>query len=218
MTNNNNKMSLEDVMQNMLLKSFNLKDIDFNKYSDKYLLADDENNIEKIDLTTNEGLTKYNNLVDQLDELVSGSPFFKCIIDDETIESLRKFGEGVHERANEPEVENTVCDSTEKEMCDKNCAECELDYCIHEEVEEPVCKCCSGTCRKEVDDTIDESFDIPSDKIKDTEIKLQIHRLTQKYIDEMVKPYLKNSPEMNTQVNNAYAALYEFACWIYTQN
>lgn len=224
MTNNNKKMFLDDIMQDMLFKMFNLKNIDLNNYSDKYILSDEDDEVEKIDLTTDEGFEKYNNLIDQLNDLVSGSPFFKTIIDEEDIESLRKFGEGIHERANEPDTEPTVenCDE-EKELCDMNCNECELDYCVHPEVnceectcEQEICNCCSGTCRKEIDETVNEDFDIPSEKIKNIDIKLQIHRLTQKYIDEMVKPYL--GEKNNKQINDAYSALYEFACWIYSQN
>jgi hypothetical protein len=45
---------------------------------------------------------------------------------------------------------------------------------------------------------------------------MQIHHLTQKYVDEMIKPYL-GKEATNKQINDAYSALYEFACWIYAQ-
>jgi hypothetical protein len=208
-----NKKDVIDTLLSPIMDDF-LSEIFITKGNDK--------DLEKIDLTTDEGFKKYNKLVDQLDDLVSDSPFFKCFIDDEAIESFRKFGEGIHKRANEPDTEPTVesCDD-EKELCDMNCTECELDYCVHPDVNEDTeksCKC-SCCCRKEIDETVncdgEDSFEIPSEKIKNIDIKLQIHRLTQKYIDEMIKPYLGENN--NKQINDAYSALYEFACWIYNQ-
>lgn len=55
----------------------------------------------------------------------------------------------------------------------------------------------------------------PSQNI-DVNMGLQIHKLVQEYIDTMIKPYNpKNGGLTTDQINNAYAGLYEFACWIY---
>ena len=57
----------------------------------------------------------------------------------------------------------------------------------------------------------------PSNKVS-TEVGLQIHKLVQEYIDTMVKPYNpKNGGLSIESINNAYAGLYEFACWIYNK-
>lgn len=50
----------------------------------------------------------------------------------------------------------------------------------------------------------------------DTQIGLQIHKLVQEYVDIMIKPY-NNSVLTNEQINDAYAGLYEFACWVYNK-
>lgn len=60
-------------------------------------------------------------------------------------------------------------------------------------------------------------IDRPSQKI-DTQVGLQIHRLVQEYIDTMIKPYNPNIGGLtNEQINDAYAGLYEFACWMYNK-
>lgn len=56
----------------------------------------------------------------------------------------------------------------------------------------------------------------PSSKIENTEAKMQIHRLTQEYVDTMLKPYMEKGENTTNNINNAYTALYEFACWIYS--
>ena len=53
----------------------------------------------------------------------------------------------------------------------------------------------------------------PSVKI-DINAGLQIHKLVQEYVDTMVKPY-NNGVLNQAQINDAYAGLYEFACWIF---
>lgn len=52
----------------------------------------------------------------------------------------------------------------------------------------------------------------PSTKLT-TEQGLQIHKLVQEYVDTMVRPF-NNGVLSNTQINDAYAGLYEFAAWI----
>ena len=55
----------------------------------------------------------------------------------------------------------------------------------------------------------------PSSKIKNIDTKMQIHRLTQEYVDTMLKPYMEKGPNTTNNINNAYTALFEFACWIF---
>jgi len=73
-------------------------------------------------------------------------------------------------------------------------------------------KISSGVVRTEVKDK-SEVIDRPSQHIN-TQIGLQIHKLVQEYVDTMIKPYNHNQISQQ-QMNDAYAGLYEFACWIY---
>jgi hypothetical protein len=50
-------------------------------------------------------------------------------------------------------------------------------------------------------------------ELLDYDHKLQLHKITQQYIDEMIKPY-NNGKLTDEQINDAYAGLYEFAAWI----
>lgn len=51
-----------------------------------------------------------------------------------------------------------------------------------------------------------------------TEAGLQIHKLVQEYVDTMIKPYNPKVGGLTTsQINDAYAGLYEFAAWLYNK-
>ena len=54
-------------------------------------------------------------------------------------------------------------------------------------------------------------FTRPSDLL-DVDKKLQIHKIVQEYVDTMVKPF-NNGKLTENQINDAYAGLFEFACW-----
>jgi len=60
----------------------------------------------------------------------------------------------------------------------------------------------------------EKTIERPSSKI-DTQVGLQIHKLVQEYIDTMVKPYNPKNGLSTDQLNDAYAGLYEFACWMF---
>lgn len=62
--------------------------------------------------------------------------------------------------------------------------------------------------------TEEHKFSRPSETIN-TEAGLQIHKLVQEYIDTMVKPFNVDGKLSDMQINDAYAGLYEFACWLY---
>ena len=66
--------------------------------------------------------------------------------------------------------------------------------------------------RKTVDHTDTEKIERPSDKLS-VDQKLQLHKITQEYVDTMIKPYNKGQLT-NNQINDAYAGLFEFAAWI----
>ena len=57
----------------------------------------------------------------------------------------------------------------------------------------------------------------PSELIS-TEAGLQIHKLVQEYVDTMIKPYNPAEGGLTQKaINDAYAGLYEFACWLYNK-
>ena len=58
----------------------------------------------------------------------------------------------------------------------------------------------------------EKKIERPSTKLT-TEQGLQIHKLVQEYVDTMVRPF-NNGVLSNSQINDAYAGLYEFAAWI----
>ena len=66
--------------------------------------------------------------------------------------------------------------------------------------------------RKTVDHTDTEKIERPSDKLS-VDQKLQLHKITQEYVDTMIRPYSKGKLT-NNQINDAYAGLFEFAAWI----
>ena len=55
-------------------------------------------------------------------------------------------------------------------------------------------------------------FTRPSDLL-DVDKKLQIHKIVQEYVDTMIKPF-NNGKLTENQINDAYAGLFEFACWV----
>ena len=62
-----------------------------------------------------------------------------------------------------------------------------------------------------------EEIHRPSQDVS-VEAGLQIHKLVQEYIDTMIKPYNPKVGGLSTeQINDAYAGLYEFACWIFNK-
>ena len=69
----------------------------------------------------------------------------------------------------------------------------------------------SKSCNKSQDSKL--YLDLPS-KTLPTNVGLQIHKLTQEYVDKYIKPY-KSDIFTTEKINNVYSALYEFAAWIY---
>lgn len=70
----------------------------------------------------------------------------------------------------------------------------------------------SKITRKVVDhsEEIDEP-DRPSNHVS-VDQGLKLHKIVGEYVDTMIRPYYKgNNPNV---INDAYAGLYEFACWV----
>ena len=149
------------------------------------------NKAKKIDLTNDED---YNKIVDKIKKLRSNTGTFKLIssifgINDEVYDSLLEL---LEKRRNE----------------------------LLEEKEEIESKAIEVPVRKVIDKSEEpkkEEIHRPSQDIS-VEAGLQIHKLVQEYIDTMIKPY---NPKVggltNNQINDAYAGLYEFACWIFNK-
>ena len=62
----------------------------------------------------------------------------------------------------------------------------------------------------------EEKQTLPSERIDDMNKKLEIHRIVQTYVDTEIKPYV-GGEMTQSQIDDAYSALYEFACWILTR-
>lgn len=126
-------------------------------------MENDKKFIEVFNLTTKEGLDKYNKQLDELEGSDLSILKLFGLDGDELIDRLRKIGKAVYENNNK------------------------------EEKEEP-------------------KFTRPSDLLS-VDKKLQIHKIVQEYVDTMIKPF-NNGKLTDNQINDAYAGLFEFACWI----
>lgn len=126
-------------------------------------MENDKKFIEVFDLTTKEGLDKYNEQLDKLENSDLSILELFGIDGDEIIDRLRKIGKAVYENNNKEEEE-------------------------------------------------EHKFTRPSDLLS-VDKKLQIHKIVQEYVDTMVKPF-NNGKLTDNQINDAYAGLFEFACWV----
>ena len=63
------------------------------------------------------------------------------------------------------------------------------------------------------DDPVVDEHVLPSEKLKDVDKKLEIHKIVQEYVDSEIRPYVEDNMTQE-QISDAYSALYEFACWI----
>ena len=154
--------------------------------------------VNNIDLTNDKD---YNDIVNKIKNLKSSNNgTFKLLsslvgIDDEVYDSLLEI---LEKRRNELLEEKEDIQNTKEEIKTN-------DY---------------PTTKKVMDKSEEpkkEEIHRPSQDIS-VEAGLQIHKLVQEYIDTMVKPY---NPKVgglsNQQINDAYAGLYEFACWIFNK-
>lgn len=56
----------------------------------------------------------------------------------------------------------------------------------------------------------------PSENIDPT-VGVQLHKLVTKYVDEYIRPYVDDSKNHKDMINNIYAGLYEYSCWVMQQ-
>lgn len=156
------------------------------------------NEANKFDLTNDKD---YNNIVKKIKDLKSSNNgTFKLLsslfgIDDEVYDSLLEI---LEKRRNELLEEKEDIQNTKEEI---KINDYPTTKNVIDKSEEP---------KK-------EEIHRPSQDIS-VEAGLQIHKLVQEYIDTMVKPYNPKVGGLTTkQINDAYAGLYEFACWIFNK-
>lgn len=166
-----------------------------NNLSELISLFPNSGNIEKLNLKDKKDYKKFNTIVDDLESQFKGNSFLSSIFGKDVFDSIRNLAEICH---------NTDTQESDKENCDYNCTECEKE--CHTPEEEAICE----------DNENDSELVFPSANISNIDVKMQIHRLTQEYVDTMLKPYMPETPQTKNNINNAYTALFEFACWIYS--
>lgn len=166
-----------------------------NNLSELISLFPNSGNIEKLNLKDEKDYKKFNTIVDDLESQFKGNSFLSSIFGKDVFDSIRNLAEICH---------NSDKQESDIENCDYNCTECEKE--CHTPEEEDTCE----------DNENDSELIFPSANISNIDIKMQIHRLTQEYVDTMLKPYMPETPQTKNNINNAYTALFEFACWIYS--
>ena len=145
--------------------------------------------MDVLDLTNENDYKKYNELIDNLESLMPKCNSFLSLFgfDDDNI--CEKFREigKLIHDNKENDKDNDIIENDNKNEVENN-----------------------------INNVVTKNV-IPSANIDNIDTKMQIHRLTQEYIDTMMKPYLEKSENMTKQLNNAYTVLFEFACWIYNR-
>lgn len=82
-----------------------------------------------------------------------------------------------------------------------------------DELADSIYEDCKDEDVKDSDNSIKEEHFVRPSELLDYDHQMQLHKITQQYIDEMIKPY-NNGKLTDEQINDAYAGLYEFAAWI----
>ena len=160
--------------------------MNFIELLDQLVNMDDQTTVKKIDLTKKEDCEYLINTINELKE----NPLFSVLgslfgLDNDNLDEILE-----------------KIESIQKELVKK------------EKIEEkkPIQKI---VIDKSIEEEPKKSIDRPSQKI-DVNMGLQIHKLVQEYVDTMIKPYNPKVGGLTSEaINDAYAGLYEFACWIY---
>jgi len=166
------------------------------------------NNIETLDLTKEEDNKKFKEAIqlvrDYKKEAENNSlmALFSNLIDDDILDAAEEHADKVLKEAKEEEVD---LEEVEEE---NPCSVCEKEYCDY-------CPYFGDYEKAEVEE--EQKLVRPSELLNNTDAKLQIHRLVNEYCDEYVNPYVSNDAKGKEIANNAYAGLFEFACWIFNK-
>ena len=152
-----------------------------------------DTDVEVYDLKTDEGLKKYNEALDQLEDASLDVLQTFGINGKEWIKGMRDLGEKLHKAGQKYEKKQLNTDDVIKKSVKQ----------MNREVEDHT---------EEHDEEPKKEFKKPSELLT-IQKKLQLHKIVQEYVDTMIKPF-NNGILTNEQINDAYAGLYEFAAWI----
>lgn len=154
----------------------------------------DENDVQVYDLSTEEGLKGYNEQLDQLENVSLDVLNSFGINGKEWIKGMRDLGQQIHEQNKNKEQKKFDKAQRIVKQAVKQMERKEADHSYEPEEDE------------------NPKFVRPSQNLS-IQQKLQLHKIVQEYVDTMIKPY-NNGHLTNSQINDAYAGLYEFAAWI----
>lgn len=183
--------------------------MNFIELLDQLVNMDDQTTVKKIDLTKKEDCEYLVNTINELKE----NPLFSVLgslfgLDNENLDEILEKIESIQKELVKKEINEDLDKISEKiESIQKGSVK-------KEKVEEkkPIQKI---VIDKSIEEKPKKSIDRPSQKI-DVNMGLQIHKLVQEYVDTMIKPYNPKIGGLTSEaINDAYAGLYEFACWIY---
>lgn len=155
---------------------------------------------QTLDLTKEEDNKKFKSAIqlikDYKKEIKNDSimSLLSNLIDDDLLNKAEEYADNVLEESKEEDV---------KEDVKNQCSICEKEYC--------------DNCPFFEDKEEDSKIIRPSELLDNTEVKLQIHRLINEYCEEYINPYVSNDIQGKELANNAYAGLFEFACWIFNK-
>lgn len=146
--------------------------------------------MEILDLKNENDYKKYNELIDNIESLMPECNSLMKLFgfENDMCEKFREIGKFIHDN----NINNTISDNNSNTNTTKNINDNNINNIVTKNI-------------------------VPSSNIENIDVKMQIHRLTQEYIDTMMKPYLEKSEKTTKDLNNAYTALFEFACWIYNK-
>ena len=167
-----------------------LNDLSNIKFDDE--IFDNVDKLDELDLSNEDD---YQTLVNTINELKSNSLFnLFGLLTDKDYDKLLEIFKNEHDKLVKEKHQNqrNCIPSVQKKVIDKS-----------EETKLPV------KTQKQ------EEPERPSIKIG-TQTGLQIHKIVQEYVDTMIRPY-NHGALTNEQINDAYAGLYEFACWLYNK-
>ena len=191
----------------------------------KFLLKDYMNNDEKIefdnniDLSSKEGINNAHKLIDtcKKDKLT------KSILDSLNIDlsDLEKVIDNIfdtYENKNSESKKDHKVSSIERKEVDNSIEIPIKDESDNKSIKDKSNKFIKDKSNNDNKESVKEKdnnpfLELPS-KTLPTNIGLQIHKLTQEYVDKYIKPY-KSDTFTTEKINNVYSALYEFAAWIY---
>jgi len=171
----------------------------------------DCDDLETLDLAKEEDYKKFKDAIKSIRQFKDDaknnpiSKFISLFIEDSILDDADKYADEVYNKAKAEKKDEKVCKQCQCE-CKCPCDDCEEEYCDD-------CEYFNAQVDPKKDN--EKKIIMPSELLDNTDIKLQIHHLVTEYCDNYIKPYVDDKKLGNELANNAYAGLYEFACWLY---